>query len=330
MWIRLALRLFLSVTPFTPLLAQQKVVREDVSFMSDTVRLAGTVFRAENGGRSPAVVLIHGSGATDRSTMRYYAELFAIRGITALAYDKRGVGKSQGAPNASRYFSLADLAADAAAGVRYLRSRPDVDSAGVGIFGVSQGGWVAPLAAQMIGNVGFVVAVSASLTTIAEDNLFERSARLKREGFSAADVESARTMHVLDLATTRPGGRFAAFDSAWTVNQSSPWFKRVYLDPRPAGAESPYRTWYRSVMDVDPMPVWRSLTVPVLFVFGDPALDLLSPVAQSTALVERLRAEGRDVHIINLPGADHSLKRGGNDVEIGDPLAAWIRPRVSH
>lgn len=313
-----------SPAPIVPAVAE----REEVEFLSGSLRLSGTLYLPAGGRRGPAVVLVHGSGPADRASLRYYAEMFAERGVAALAYDKRGVGKSEGAPTAWRQFSLTDLADDAAAGVRYLRGRADVDSAKVGLFGVSQGGWVVPLAAQRLGHVAFIVTVSASLTTIAEDNRFERAARLRAEGFSAAEVEAAGRMHQLDIELSRTGRGFDEFAAAWEANKAAPWFRRVYGDDHPAPPDHPYRRWYRSVMDLDPVPVWRALAAPVLFLFGDPALDRLSPVSRSLAAAEALRREGRDVEARSLPGADHSLKREGKDVPIGGVIMTWLEVRL--
>lgn len=307
---------------------QNAVEREDVEFSNDTLRLAGTLYLPKQAANAPAVVLIHGSGATDRTSLRYYAELFARNGVVALVYDKRGVGTSQGAKLAWRNFSLADLAADAAAGARFLRTRAEVDSTRVGLFGASQGGWVAPLAAQLLGNARFVITVSASLTTIAEDNRFERASRLRREGFSTADVAAARAMHEQDIALSRTGTGFPEFASAWENNQGAPWFRRVYGDPSPAPADHPYRRWYRTVMDVDPVPVWRELKTPALFIFGDAALDDSSPVERSMELAGTLKAGGRDIEVLTLAGANHSLQRDGKDVPIVEQVMAWLKKRL--
>ncbi len=312
-----------------PVGAQAGVVREEV-FFQKTIPCDSpgrSTGRGERAG-TPAVMLIHGSGQTDRTAVRYYADMFARQGVAALAYDKRGVGQSQGAKQAWRRFNLTDLAADAAAGARYLQTRPDADSTRVSLFGVSQGGWVAPLAARLLGDARFIVTVSATLTTIAEDNVFEREARLRAEGFSDSDVEAARRMHELDIEVSRTGTQFAAFAESWKVNRSAPWFKRVYGDDSPAPPDHPYRQWYRSVMDFDPVPVWRELRVPTLFLFGDPAFDRLSPVARNLGLVEALRATGRDVAGVGFPGADHSLQRSGTDVSIAEVVASWLKRRL--
>lgn len=307
---------------------QRAIERQDVEFRSDTLRLAGTLYLPQRAAAAPAVVLIHGSGETDRTSLRYYAEMFAQNGIVALVYDKRGVGASQGAKLAWRNFSLTDLAADAAAGARFLRTRREVDSARVGFFGVSQGGWVAPLAAELLGDARFVITVSASLTTVAEDNVFERAARLRREGFSTADVEASRAMHEKDIALSRTGAGFIDFERAWEANESALWFRRVYLDPSPVAADHRYRLWYRTVMDFDPVPVWRKITAPVLLIFGDAALDDASPVERSLALAATLKAGGRDMEVLKIVGGDHNLKRGGRDVSIAGDVMAWLGRRL--
>jgi fermentation-respiration switch protein FrsA (DUF1100 family) len=55
---------------------------EDVFFHNADVRLAGTVVRPRQGGVLPGVVLIHGSGAEDRSSLLFYARMFARHGFS--------------------------------------------------------------------------------------------------------------------------------------------------------------------------------------------------------------------------------------------------------
>jgi len=71
---------------------------EDVFFQNADVRLAGTVVRPRQDGVLPGVVLLHGSGAEDRTSLLFYARMFARHGFAALIYDKRGVGNSGGDP----------------------------------------------------------------------------------------------------------------------------------------------------------------------------------------------------------------------------------------
>ncbi|MFI6165686.1 alpha/beta hydrolase family protein [Nocardia sp. NPDC051052] len=140
----------------SPVHAQETgVSTTDVSFTgSDGVVLNGTVTVPMSAHTpSAAIVLLGGSDWHVRADLRKHAEMFAQLGLVTLTFDKRTVGYSKTHRN---YGLLAD---DAAAAVELLRARPEVDPARVGLWGVSEGAWVAPLAASRSDHVGFVITV---------------------------------------------------------------------------------------------------------------------------------------------------------------------------
>lgn len=104
----------------------------------------------------PAMVLVHGSGRGERDELMPLAEEFAAQGIATLVYDKRTEGYSQ----FERDYRM--LAEDAMAAVLTLRERDDIDPERVGVWGVSEGGWVAPLAASRSDRIDFVILVAAN------------------------------------------------------------------------------------------------------------------------------------------------------------------------
>ncbi|MFD8383254.1 alpha/beta hydrolase family protein [Streptomyces sp. NPDC059679] len=134
------------------------LVRQDVTFRGGGgLVLHGTVLSRDGAsGPEPGIVLVGGSGSGPREEYRQEAEAFARAGITTLVYDKRTVGYSL----LHRDFGL--LADDALAGVRLLRSRTGVNPRQVGLWGFSEGGWVAPLAASRSTDVAFVVTIGGS------------------------------------------------------------------------------------------------------------------------------------------------------------------------
>jgi len=101
--------------------------QEEVAFQSGDITIRGTLLSPRFGREAPGVVLVHGSGQTSRNSTMLYAWIFASQGYAALAYDKRGVGQSEGGSNEWDEFSVGDLASDAAAGYRYLQSLIEVD-----------------------------------------------------------------------------------------------------------------------------------------------------------------------------------------------------------
>ncbi len=135
-----------------------------ISFSNAELALAGTVYEPLSGGPHPAAVFIHGSGASDRDNLWYQAIVHHLvsDGIAVLLPDKRGTGQSEGDWTIA---SFSDFAADALAGVEALAERTRIGADRIGLVGISQGGWIAPLAAHLSERVAFVVNVSGSTVT---------------------------------------------------------------------------------------------------------------------------------------------------------------------
>ncbi|MQA80834.1 MAG: prolyl oligopeptidase family serine peptidase [Streptosporangiales bacterium] len=104
----------------------------------------------------PAMVLVDGAGPGHRDDLRDEAEAFTEAGVATLVYDKRTVGYSF----TRRSYSL--LADDAVAAAAVMRRQPGVDAGNVGLWGLSEGGWVAPLAAARDPRTAFLVVVGAN------------------------------------------------------------------------------------------------------------------------------------------------------------------------
>jgi pimeloyl-ACP methyl ester carboxylesterase len=134
---------------------------------------AGTLFLPPGEGPYPAVVWVHASGpATRLGRKAPSVKALAGAGIAMLSYDKRGTGESEGkcCPGDHGHFNL--LAADVAGAVAALRRRPEIDRGKVGLLGVSQAGWVAPLAAVRSGHVAFLAMVDAPVVPYSVESLY--------------------------------------------------------------------------------------------------------------------------------------------------------------
>lgn len=118
--------------------------REDVSFENGRIHLAGTLISPNAAGKRPGIILVHASGAEDREYLLPFARFLIRHGVAVLGYDKRGVGGSTGDWQTA---SFDDLARDVVAAFQYLKTRSDIDPSQIGLLGVSQAGWVMPLAA---------------------------------------------------------------------------------------------------------------------------------------------------------------------------------------
>jgi alpha-beta hydrolase superfamily lysophospholipase len=140
--------------PPAPGSATQAFGETEIEFASGDLTLAGTLFMPRSAGPHPAVLLVHGDRPGERDGYRPYVQHFARNGIAALIYDRRGSGKSGGQWRGARF---EEFAADALAGVRFLRDRKEIDKAWVGLWGISQGAWVIAIAAATPADVAFIV-----------------------------------------------------------------------------------------------------------------------------------------------------------------------------
>ncbi len=160
----------------------------EVSFPgSGGLTLHGTVVSpVKTSSGRPGMVLVHGAGTgTPRTKLMGEAVEFARRGMSVLVYDKRSEGYSL------FHRSYAQLAGDALGAVAALRSQPGVDPAKVGVWGLSEGGWVAPLAAARSRDVAFVVVVGANALTPLRQQTWAVAAGLRKAGVAGSLVDRA-------------------------------------------------------------------------------------------------------------------------------------------
>ncbi len=296
--------LFIALATPTATLAGE----EAVSFKSGDLSLSGTLILPAGEGPFPAVVFVHGSGAETRDNSSYSARWLASIGYAALIYDKRGTGKSEGSDDDWRRFSFENLANDVVAAVDYLKSHKKIDSDKIGLHAASQGGWVAALATSKTKAIRFMVIKSASVCTVGEDRIFERSARLAREGFSAEEISQAKEMQLVEAKRpddTRPDPYNVLFEKY----KNARWFSRVYPGDSPTTeALVSYRTWYATIVDFDPVKLLKESDVPVCWIFGDPELDQSGPVEASIAAVSDLKEQGKPYLTLQFEEQGHNIE----------------------
>ncbi|MEV4413181.1 hypothetical protein [Catellatospora sp. NPDC049609] len=179
----------------------------DITFANGATILHGSVLRRADldpAVRHPAIVLVHGSGPGSRVDLGQEAEVFARAGLVTMIYDKR----SDYTKTHRDYSALAD---DALAGVRAVAALPDVDPAKAGLWGLSEGGWVAPLAASRSSDVKFLITIGAPGLPPARTQAWNLVNRITRAGVAASTVE-AIVATGMGLAIATDGFPQAAYD----------------------------------------------------------------------------------------------------------------------
>jgi pimeloyl-ACP methyl ester carboxylesterase len=144
-------------------------IEEDVVYENESagIHIAGTLTMPAKKGPSPAVLLITGSGQQNRDEEFAFHHPFLVladyltrNGIAVLRVDDRGVG---GTTRTGPFFNSTtkDLAGDALAGIRYLKSRKEVDPEKIGLIGHSEGGLIAAMLAAESPDIAFIVLMAS-------------------------------------------------------------------------------------------------------------------------------------------------------------------------
>jgi pimeloyl-ACP methyl ester carboxylesterase len=284
--------------------------REDVRFSNRDVQLAGTLIAPTTPGKHRAIVVVHGSGAETREHMVPYARFLVRHGVAVLGYDKRGVGASTGDWNLATYDDLAD---DAVAAVQYLKTRTDVDAAQIGLLGVSQAGWIMPLAAVRSKDVAFLISISGGGVTPAETTIDQAQNELTMTGTPSAIVADITRLIKLEYEFARTGNgwdEYAATRAKIVARMGAP-LETTF----PSTPDHPQWQVFKRTYFYDPGPTLRRLTIPTLAIWGE--LDNnITANKNRPAWDAALKAAGNpDYTLVVLPKANHDMleaKTGSN------------------
>jgi dienelactone hydrolase len=276
--------LILSRVGEAPRVASRATLYDDVPvrFESRDIELAGTVLLPEGPGPHPAVAIVHGAEFGTRETYRVMASYLARQGVAALIYDKRGTGESTGDARAGTFD---DLTVDALAAVSLLRQTARIDPDRVGLVGMSQGGWIIADAAIRTDDVAFLVALSASGFTPAEQAAWLTGSMLAVRGLGGLAVDISA--------------------KAWAMLYSSVDLVRAgLLDPMP---QVPGFWFHALDPHLSATTLWSQVRQPVLGMWGE--LDCQVPAYDSLAVIQDALDRGpNETYRLVIHGrADHGL-----------------------
>ena len=262
--------------------------------------LFGSLLIPDRARPGPAVLLIAGSGPTDRdgnstfpgvkpANLKMIAEGLAAEGVPSLRYDKRAIAKSAAAALSEADLRFSTAVDDAALFARLLKSQPGVSC--VVILGHSEGALVAAMAAQKIDTCG-VIEVSGMgrpLGVVVREQLAAQSLTSEL----SAEIEAG----LVELEHGREISNIPGLEALF----------------RPS--VQPYLI---SQLTIDPANALRAVNAPVLILQGDNDLQV------SVQDARLLAAARPDAKLVILPGVNHVLKtaptdRAGNFATYADP-----------
>jgi uncharacterized protein len=166
----------------SPYVDRSRFSERDVTVDAGGWPLPGTLTVPNGAGPWPAVVLVHGSGPSDRDEtvgpnkpFRDLAHGLGSRGIAVLRYDKRTRQYGPKIGSLTTFTVKEETIDDAAAAVALLRTMPSLDPSRIFVAGHSLGGMVAPRIAVAAGSALRGLIVLAGAVRSLEQSLIDQS-----------------------------------------------------------------------------------------------------------------------------------------------------------
>ena len=263
-------------------------------------------------GPFPAIVGIHpaSDGSRDHFLFLHLEALLPPLGVAVARFDRRG-----------NDVPFLDQARDVEAVLEALAARQDIDATRLGLWGFSQGAWVAPLVASRSDRVAFLILVAATGVSPVEQMRYGTAKQARDAGHTEADVAALLALRAAFEDFGRGARPRAEVQALIDRARAEPWFERAHVRP-----ELPEEPGFFPDRDFDPAPYIAAVHVPTLLFYGDD--DEWQPTDVSVAAWER--AGTRDLMIARIPKTGHApTTPGGSDVasvlpRYTDTLGTWI------
>lgn len=278
------------------------------------IDLAGTITIPEGNGPFVGVVLVSGSGYQDRNEEIYdhkpfwvIADYLARHGVVVLRYDDRGVGESGGSKidNTTKILSY-----DAAAAISYLKSRPEVKTAG--ICGHSEGGTIAFMLAAENPQIGFVISLAGTSVRGDEILLAQQSAIAKASNLSKEYIslvrEANREVYDIVIASDSVDNTLKEqLRAFYTSNPMTANLKGKLLDQQISVMTDP---WLYFFIKYSPQDDLSKIKVPILALDG--TKDLQVPADLNLPAILKATSGNPNVTVKYLNGLNHLFQHAGS------------------
>ena len=290
---------------------------EEVIFKNNeaNITLAGTLTLPNKNGKFPVVILISGSGPQDRDESFMGHKPFLVlsdyltrQGIGVLRFDDRGVGESTG--NFGKA-TTEDFSKDVLSAIAYLKTRNDVDIKNIGLIGHSEGGIIAPLAANNSKDVAFMVLLAS--TGISGTELSVMQSKTLREFHVKDEVAYEKnTRKAIAIVISNKGESEIKKELTKHYNDFlRPILTSLNVPEKNINAfiENQLKTsiqpWSRYFLQYNPADEIEKLQIPVLSLNGSKDTQVNAKINQEAIRQALIKGQNKNYKIVELENLNH-------------------------
>ncbi|WP_296311756.1 alpha/beta hydrolase, partial [Winogradskyella sp. UBA3174] len=207
--------------------------------------------------------------------------------------------------------TTADFAEDVLSAVRYLKSRKDIDSKNIGLIGHSEGGIIAPLAANQTSDISFMITLagtgipgsevsvmqSKSLRPfpVPDEATFEKNVRKSIE-IASSDDEISKKRKELKAHNNTYLAPILKSLGASDKNIS------IFIKKETEGVLKPWNTYF---LNYNPADEFEKLSIPVLSLNGSKDIQVNATVNQDAIQNALIKANNKNYKIVELENLNH-------------------------
>lgn len=223
-------------------------------------------------------------------------------GYATLMWDKPGFGESTGKfSKEKRLTERASILVDA---VKFMKKHAAIDSSQIGVWGISQAGYVMPMAIRQSDDIKFMIAVGCPGANGIDQSGFLIRKQLMFDGLSEDEARQAE-LHYKQIFTARSFQEY--------IQHAKP----LYDNPTQRKLGFVSALWdesnWKPINNPDresffnPIEIIETLTIPVLAFFGEKDTQV-DPFQGTEAYKKALaKAGNQNFRVELIPNADHNI-----------------------
>jgi pimeloyl-ACP methyl ester carboxylesterase len=293
---------------------------KNISFQSGKINLEGTLTLPKNVKEPSVVLLLPGSGPTDRdenakkgfhrfisNNMKTISVHLANNGFASFRYDKRGVGKTQ---ELALLVGFNDIVNDARSAINFLSNLKEIDSDNIFILGHSEGGIVGTILSGENKNIKGFIGIASPISALDEEVLRQISHILTMRGRSKEKVDELTNAfkETFDLMRKyRDWDKIDANVIKQMFSKVSFGFKILPAKTAKNAIAKQFRPiWFIQSFDYNFEDIAAKISCPVLLLFGEK--DYQVPAEEGKRFEKILLENNIDVKLVIFPNLNHMLR----------------------
>ncbi|SHH41390.1 alpha/beta hydrolase family protein [Winogradskyella jejuensis] len=287
---------------------------EEIKFDSGTVKLNGHLHIPKIKKHKTAIVLVSGRGCYSEETQfNLYAKVLREYGITVLAYQKRGTGKSTGDCSKA---TIKDLADDLIEAKRFLSKHPN-DYKHIGVLGTSAGGWTMVKAEEST-NFDFMISIVGPSTSVKDQQFQSMKYGHEFYGLSNSALKSLSRYTELMFSAKNSKKDYEEMQELLKVSETENWKQLLDDTDIPTSAKEIKNLWVRR-HNFNPKNILKSYKKPFLGIYGE--RDWIVPAKENIeSLQDYFSGRTNLLTTIEAYDAEHGMEMRARQIKLDNTL----------